>query len=246
MPSLLITVFVIQLVCHLVLTIGSKPINDLLWQIYTRLPLQSSRDMQQQIRLRREVVRLKREMNAVSAQDEFSKWAKLRRQHDKALEEHDKKGTITTWRRGLCSPGMGSTFLRTGGFANLCFFFATTTAAAVSSARASFDTKATAIRWTCTSGLRFGLQFWHAKTPVFTYPRGWFPWYVEWLLGFPRCPYGGVSINVWSTACATVIALVGDVVVYLVQYVLQSNTGGQKAKTKQKGPGPMPIPMPVD
>jgi hypothetical protein len=29
MPSLLITVFVIQLVCHLVLTIGSKPINDL-------------------------------------------------------------------------------------------------------------------------------------------------------------------------------------------------------------------------
>ncbi|ETI27498.1 hypothetical protein G647_09689 [Cladophialophora carrionii CBS 160.54] len=210
MPSLLITVFVIQLVCHLVLTIGSKPINDLLWQIYTCLPLQSSRDMQQQIRLRREVVRLKREMNAVSAQDEFSKWAKLRRQHDKALEEHDKK------------------------------------AAAVSSARASFDTKATAIRWTCTSGLRFGLQFWHAKTPVFTYPRGWFPWYVEWLLGFPRCPYGGVSINVWSTACATVIALVGDVVVYLVQYVLQSNTGGQKAKTKQKGPGPMPIPMPVD
>ncbi|EXJ58099.1 hypothetical protein A1O7_05523 [Cladophialophora yegresii CBS 114405] len=211
MPSLLITVFVIQLVCHLVLTIGSKPINDLLWQIYTRLPLQSSRDMQQQVRLRREVVRLKREMNAVSAQDEFSKWAKLRRQHDKALEEHDKK------------------------------------AAAVSSARASFDTKATAIRWTCTSGLRFGLQFWHAKTPVFTYPRGWFPWYVEWLLGFPRCPYGGVSINVWSTACATVIALVGDVVVYLAQYVLRSNIGGQKAKQRQKGPaGPMPIPMPVD
>lgn len=49
--------------------------------------------MQEQLRLRREVVRLKREMNAVSAQDEFSKWAKLRRQHDKALEEHDKKGT---------------------------------------------------------------------------------------------------------------------------------------------------------
>ncbi|KIW66564.1 hypothetical protein PV04_05886 [Phialophora macrospora] len=211
MPSLLITVFVIQLVCHLVLTIGSKPINDLLWQIYTRLPLQSSKDMQEQVRLRREVVRLKREMNAVSAQDEFSKWAKLRRQHDKAMEEYDKK------------------------------------AAAVSSSRASFDTKATVIRWTCTSGLRFALQFWHAKTPVFTYPRGWFPWYVEWLLGFPRCPYGGVSINVWSTACGTVIALVGDVVVYLVQYVLQSRTGGQKKeKGKESRRGPMPTPMPVD
>lgn len=29
MVSLLVTVFVIQLVCHLVLTIGSKPINNL-------------------------------------------------------------------------------------------------------------------------------------------------------------------------------------------------------------------------
>jgi len=29
MVSLLVTVFIIQLICHLVLTIGSKPINDL-------------------------------------------------------------------------------------------------------------------------------------------------------------------------------------------------------------------------
>ncbi|KAK6383788.1 GET complex subunit get1 [Exophiala oligosperma] len=94
MLSLLVVVFFIQLVCHLVLTIGSKPINDLLWQIYCRLPLRSSRDIQEQIRLRREVVRLKREMNAVSAQDEFSKWAKIRRQHDKAMAEHDKKGAF--------------------------------------------------------------------------------------------------------------------------------------------------------
>ncbi|KAJ9499744.1 GET complex subunit get1 [Exophiala xenobiotica] len=200
MLSLLVVVFLIQLACHLILTIGSKPINDLLWQIYCRLPLGSSRDIQEQIRLRQEVVRLKREMNAISAQDEFSRWAKVRRQHDKALADHDQK------------------------------------AAAVSSSRASFDTKATAIRWLCTSGLRFGLQFWHAKTPVFTYPRGWFPWYIEWLLGFPRCPYGGVSINVWSLACGTVIALVWDVTIYAIQYVQEMKGGGQKVKR------PIPIP----
>lgn len=107
-------------------------------------------------------------------------------------------------------------------------------AAAVSSSRASFDTKATAVRWTCTSGLRLALQFWHAKTPVFTYPRGWFPWYVEWLLGFPRCPYGGVSINVWSTACATVIALVWDVVTYILQYF-------QQIRGRQKQKAPIPV-----
>ncbi|KAK5213636.1 GET complex subunit get1 [Exophiala xenobiotica] len=200
MLSLLVVVFLIQLACHLILTIGSKPINDLLWQIYCRLPLGSSRDIQEQIRLRQEVVRLKREMNAISAQDEFSRWAKVRRQHDKALADHDQK------------------------------------AAAVSSSRASFDTKATAIRWLCTSGLRFGLQFWHAKTPVFTYPRGWFPWYIEWLLGFPRCPYGGVSINVWSMACGTVIALVWDVTIYAIQYVQEMKGGGQTVKR------PVPIP----
>ena len=31
-------------------------------------------------------------MAAISAQDEFTRWAKLRRQHDKALAEHDQKG----------------------------------------------------------------------------------------------------------------------------------------------------------
>jgi len=206
MVSLLVTVFVIQLICHLVLTIGSKPINDLLWQIYLRLPLQSSHDIAEQARLRGEVVRLKREMNAVSAQDNFAGWAKLRRQHDKALEQHDRK------------------------------------AAVVSSSRASFDTRASTVRWTCTTGLRFALQFWHAKTPVFTYPRGWFPWYVEWALGFPRCPYGGVSINVWSTACATVIALVGDVMIYLIQYVVEMR-GAQEQEQKQKQKVKMPVPV---
>jgi tail-anchored protein insertion receptor len=35
---------------------------------------------------------MKRELAAISAQDDFARWAKLRRQHDKAMEEHDKKG----------------------------------------------------------------------------------------------------------------------------------------------------------
>lgn len=36
-------------------------------------------------------MRLKREMNGTSSQDEFAKWAKLRRQHDKTLAEYDQK-----------------------------------------------------------------------------------------------------------------------------------------------------------
>jgi ferric-dicitrate binding protein FerR (iron transport regulator) len=39
------------------------------------------------------VVRLKREMTAVSAQDEFARWAKLRRTHDKAVADYEKSST---------------------------------------------------------------------------------------------------------------------------------------------------------
>ena len=102
-------------------------------------------------------------------------------------------------------------------------------AASVSSTRSTFDSRANMARWFLTSGVRFFLQFWHAKTPVFTFPRGWVPWYVEWTLGFPRAPSGSVSINVWSAACAAVLAVVGDSVGYLIVVVQ-----GQK-RVKGKG-----------
>ena len=96
--TLLISVFFIQLALYLINSIGAKTINEILWQLYIRLPFGTSKDIKEQARLRRDVVRLKREMAAVSAQDEFSRWAKIRRQHDKALAEYDKTGmeSVTT------------------------------------------------------------------------------------------------------------------------------------------------------
>ena len=35
-------------------------------------------------------MKIKLEMNATSSQDEFAKWAKLRRQHDKVVEQLEK------------------------------------------------------------------------------------------------------------------------------------------------------------
>ena len=45
--------------------------------------------------LRKDVVRLNREMTNTSAQDDFAKWAKLRRQHDKKKAEYDQNGKIS-------------------------------------------------------------------------------------------------------------------------------------------------------
>lgn len=70
----------------------STILNDMflqLWILYLKLPTSTSRNARQQSRLKREVVQLKREMNNTSSQDEFAKWAKLRRKHDKAMDEYE-------------------------------------------------------------------------------------------------------------------------------------------------------------
>ena len=62
-----------------------------LWTLYNRLPTPTSTSGQETKKLKLEVLRLKRDMNATSAQDDFAKWAKLRRQHDKAVAEYEEK-----------------------------------------------------------------------------------------------------------------------------------------------------------
>lgn len=45
---------------------------------------------------------------------------------------------------------------------------------------------------------------------MFWMPAGWVPYYVEWVLSFPRAPLGSVSINIWGIACASMISLAAE------------------------------------
>lgn len=45
---------------------------------------------------------------------------------------------------------------------------------------------------------------------MFWLPGGWVPYYVEWILSFPRAPLGSISIQVWTAACAAIIALASE------------------------------------
>ncbi|KXL43630.1 hypothetical protein M433DRAFT_155603 [Acidomyces richmondensis BFW] len=89
--SVLLLVFILQLLIHLINTVGSQAVNDVLWWLYTQLPTPHSADAAALTKLRRDVVRLQRELNATSAQDDFATWARLRRQHDKAKDQYEKK-----------------------------------------------------------------------------------------------------------------------------------------------------------
>ena len=67
---------------------------------------------------------------------------------------------------------------------------------------------------------------------MFWIPQGWVPWYVEWMLSFPRAPMGSVSIQVWGISCASVVGVVGSAVVAGLVLVQERRVGKVKEKVK--------------
>ncbi|KAI9924001.1 hypothetical protein ASPWEDRAFT_101176 [Aspergillus wentii DTO 134E9] len=180
MLSLILTVFFVHVAIYLVNTIGATTIDSLLWILYLKLPTSMSKNAREQTRLKREALELKRDMNNTSSQDEFAKWAKLRRRHDKAMEQYE---------------AMNKT---------------------ISAQKTTFEYSVKTARWLSTNGLKIFLQFYYSKTPVFALPEGWLPYYVLWILSFPRAPLGSVSIQVWSSVCATAIAVLAEILTSIV------------------------------
>lgn len=183
--------------------------------MYNKLPTPTSKAAREQGNLKREVLRLKQEMNGVSAQDDFARWAKLRRAHDKIYAEFQKSGK---------SPHAPPTAFELTAPLHLLD-------SAIRSARTKFDTTVASIRWLATNGLRFFLQLWYSKQPLFWIPQGWFPGYVEWVLAFPKAPTGSVSIQIWGIACASVISLVSEALVAL--YALITGRTANKERVEE-------------
>ncbi|TGO33391.1 hypothetical protein BHYA_0249g00210 [Botrytis hyacinthi] len=197
MPSLLFTCFLVQLLIHLVNTFGADAINNILWNLYNMFPTPTSQSAGEQKKLKREFMKVRHEMNATSSQDEFAKWAKLRRQHDKLFDQLEKSKS------------------------------------SLDSTKSTFDSSVSTLRWLGTNGLRMLLQFWFSKQAMFWLPKGWFPYYAEWLLSFPRAPLGSISIQAWTLACAAVILLVSDALVAVVALVLGTQTGAKAKKMEE-------------
>jgi tail-anchored protein insertion receptor len=64
-----------------------------LWNLYTSLTAPTATAEQRDLKAR--FMKVRTEMNGTSSQDEFARWAKLRRQHDKLLEELEKSSTFS-------------------------------------------------------------------------------------------------------------------------------------------------------
>ncbi|KAF9887602.1 GET complex subunit get1 [Aspergillus nanangensis] len=195
MLSLIWTVLFVHIAIYLINTIGASTIDNVLWHLYLKLPTSTAQRAREQIKLKSEVVQLKRDMNNTSSQDEFAKWAKIRRRHDKAMEDYENLNKK------------------------------------LAGQKTSFDWSVKIARWLSTNGLKIFLQFWYSKTPVFGLPEAWFPYYVEWVLSFPRAPLGSVSIQVWSNVCATTISVLAEIV---TATLLQLGSNAKRVPTEAK------------
>ncbi|KAH7319671.1 CHD5-like protein-domain-containing protein [Stachybotrys elegans] len=186
MAALLVTVLFVEAAVRLINAVGATSINNLLWTAYNHLPVSTSKAASQQRKLQAEYLKVRRDLNATSSQDEFAKWAKLRRQHDKLLEQ------LESTKKGM------------------------------ESSRASFDQYLNAMRFLLTRAPQFLIPFWYAKEPMFWLPHGWFPYYAEWIISFPRAPLGSVSIASWQLACAGLMEMLADLVTGILGLVLSA------------------------
>jgi hypothetical protein len=139
----------------------------------------------------------------------------------------------SSWRRTVRPPDPTSLYQNGERVANT-----TTTESTTDSTKATFDSAASTLRWLGTNGLRMFLQFWYSKQAMFWIPKGWVPYYAEWLLSFPRAPIGSISIQAWFLACTAIIILISDALVAIIALVTSS--GVESAQPAKKDPMAVP------
>jgi tail-anchored protein insertion receptor len=50
--------------------------------------------------------------------------------------------------------------------------------------------------WIGTTGVKSGVQWWYKKQSVFWLPPGMFPFWMEWVISFPKAPIG-ICVEDW-------------------------------------------------
>lgn len=76
-----------------------------IWRVYLSLPTALAQEFAEHRKKQKEYLSVRHDLNATSSQDEFAKWARLRRQHDKLLEELEKRSRKPTSQPLACCPG---------------------------------------------------------------------------------------------------------------------------------------------
>ncbi|VDB95202.1 unnamed protein product [Peniophora sp. CBMAI 1063] len=92
--TLILTIFLLVFVNELITWIGKSVLQQLAWAVYERVFYSGSAARQRA--LKTEILARKKELQQTSAQDQFAKWAKLRRSVDKGLADLEKLNSETS------------------------------------------------------------------------------------------------------------------------------------------------------
>lgn len=144
------------------------------------------RTLSEQRKLRADVFATKQQLAKTSSQDEFAKWAKLRRKVDKGIADLDK---LSMFPFLFSRSALTRLLLTTTPF---------TTDGTLSSSRTTFTLLFKGLMFILTTLLPFAVTSYYGKTPIFWLPPGgnWFgP--LGWFLSLPRAPAGSVSSTMW-------------------------------------------------
>jgi tail-anchored protein insertion receptor len=107
--------------------------------------------------------------------------------------------------------------------------------------KSSFVMYVNGARWVATYGFRFYIQIRFSRHAVFWLPKGWLPWFGEWVVSFPAAPMGAVSLQVWQLACRAVTGMVADALlatVALLRGQLRGNGAEKVEEPMAQGGGP--------
>jgi len=127
--------------------------------------------MTQQRQLKAEILTTKAELQRTSAQEQFARWAKLRRKVDKGLEDLDKLSAwwfLIIWDTVLMRACADKQLVTT---------------------KASFAAAFRPVLWILTSGIQLFIGWWYGRQAVFYVPASVLgP--LTWWLSFPFAPAG--------------------------------------------------------
>ncbi|KAI9461308.1 CHD5-like protein-domain-containing protein [Lactarius psammicola] len=187
--SLILTIFALVFVTELISWVGKSVLLHFAWSTYQRFFNRNAANRQRQ--LKSEILLKKAELLQTSAQDQFAKWAKLRRSVDKGLGDLEKLSCV---------------FAVTFEPLVVLIVFVLRIDAELNASRTAFSLKFNTTLWTMTTGLQFAIGWWYSRAAVFYLPAAWFgP--LTWWLSFPFAPTGSVSCGVWQMACRRVIKI---------------------------------------
>ncbi|GBE80649.1 Protein GET1 [Sparassis crispa] len=112
--SLIVTIFVLVFITELISWIGKSVLFDFVYALYLRIFCSAA--VARQRKLKSEILVGKKELLQTSAQDQFAKWAKLRRSVDKGLADLEKLNSeLSSYRSSFSLKFNGAIWLLTTG-----------------------------------------------------------------------------------------------------------------------------------